>query len=270
MSRIIKNGKRFGIWALIMSLLFLLTPQAEAEQADSIPQGVLDACDYVVQVNMFFEDEKGDIIDYYAGPGVIGMRLNLDGYWTHVITSRDFIYMFDTVNDYQSYRFSVFMDGEDYEVEQTGFHKEKKQDIGIVYLKDTLPGDNFAKFIGVSEMHVGDTVYAIGFQKKTDDPKATVANDNMIIVSGSILDLGFEYDGLSYIVADIPFDENLIGGPLVDENGNVVGLISRMRDQNRDRVYVTSGDDIFNILMEMNLPAASVGGIVPQNVDAEG
>ena len=117
---------------------------------------------------------------------------------------------------------------------------DTKLDIALIETDSNLIKNiqllNFAKY----EMTIGEPVYVCGF------PLLTTMGKELKITSGIISSLTGFNDDIKYLQTTAPVDPGNSGGPLLDENGNVVGLISAKHNQGTNVGYALKISSLSN------------------------
>lgn len=77
----------------------------------------------------------------------------------------------------------------------------------------------WAKF-NTNKIEIGESCYALGF------PLASLLGDDLKFTSGIVSAINGFKDNPNYLQITSPIDPGNSGGPLIDQNGNVIGVIS--------------------------------------------
>jgi archaellum component FlaC len=172
-----------------------------SDQIDSIEANMVNYTDVVAKI-------KPSIVridtDVYIGTGVI---ITKDG-WVltaaHLMEEATTIQI--TLTDGSVYY------GEDVYINDT-------VDIALVKIDSTKTDFTAASLGSSSNTEIGEQVISVGYALGLDgDPTYTAG-----IVSAIRID---DYDGLEYIQTDAPINPGMSGGPLVNMNGEVIGINS--------------------------------------------
>jgi len=195
-------------------VLILLTPALAC--AASVPNDVLDARNGVVRV--YSEDEE-----YYstATAFAIGKDKNEAQYF---VTNYHAIEL-DTSTAYIWY-------GVDGEAKASVLYYSKKDDIAV--LKTSAPIEGVTPLIlskNTGAKNIGEEVYALGYPADADTVYGTIGTTaNDVTVTGGIvsaykeINLGYTDETTWTMQIDVAIAQGNSGGPLVNENGRVIGI----------------------------------------------
>jgi S1-C subfamily serine protease len=90
------------------------------------------------------------------------------------------------------------------------------RELDLAVLKLATPRQTHAKVAPVSELEMGDPVFAMGSPRKM----------GFSLTSGIVSYAGRRYSNVYYVQTDIPTNGGSSGGPVLDEQGRVVGISS--------------------------------------------
>lgn len=94
----------------------------------------------------------------------------------------------------------------------------------------------------------GETVYSLGFSEAlTENDKTKYMQEDVSVGEGKIDNSSLEAEGVNYITHNSKIDVGETGGPLMDEEGYVIGLNQKIDAENL-MVYALSVDSIKDIL----------------------
>ncbi len=122
-------------------------------------------------------------------------------------------------------------------------YKEPSHDIALLKVDDTLfSGFNTIPYIFAnSDAKLGNYVFTLGFSKR-----------DVVFGEGSISSLtGFNGDSSSYQVS-IPANPGNSGGPLFDDYGYIIGIISGKNAQREETTYAIKSDFIKTLIDSAN------------------
>jgi S1-C subfamily serine protease len=90
------------------------------------------------------------------------------------------------------------------------------RELDLAMLKLSTPRPTHAKLASVSELEMGDPVFAMGTPRKM----------GFSLTSGIVSYAGRRYANVYYVQTDIPTNGGSSGGPVLDEQGRVIGISS--------------------------------------------
>lgn len=160
-----------------------------------------------------------------------GMALSNNGYFItnyHVIEGADSVYM-------QNFK------GEYYKANIIAF--DKKSDVAILKVDDkkfrfskTEPPYTFA----TGKNSIGARVFTLGYPE-----------DEVIYNEGYISGKnGYEGDSLQYLL-NMPAKPGHSGAPVVDRNGNIIGIVSANDNENASTTYAVSTKVIYSLIKDL-------------------
>jgi S1-C subfamily serine protease len=180
-----------------------------------------------------------------AAPAVLanfsgtGLALSNNGYFItnyHVVEGADSVYMQNVNGDYYKANLIAF---------------DKKVDLAILKVEDSK--FRFAKVglpytFATGKNGIGAGVFTLGFP------------DNEIIYNEGYISAknGYEGDSLQYLL-NIPSKPGYSGAPVVDKNGNIIGIVSAKNSEaNSNMTYAISSNVIYSLVKDLpvtiNLP----------------
>ena len=167
----------------------------------------------------------------------------------------------------------VLVDGKAYQINY-GDNVTLSQiaDLAIVKLDEPIPGRAPAVLGAADDVKPTDNVYAIGYPgySDTDDINNNYANssslegqlvrnytsgiDNLSVTKGTVVKTQVVNGGISNIQHDANVSGGNSGGPLVTENGSVVGVNSWLYDAgNASAFYAIDVDNVKTLLKQNNI-----------------
>jgi len=164
----------------------------------------------------------------YSGTG---FALSNNGYFVtnyHVIEGADSVYMQNFKGDYYKTNLIAF---------------DKNADVAILKVDDksfkfsnSEPPYTFAP----GKNGIGSRVYTLGYPENE-----VVYNEGYISVKN-----GYEGDSLQYLL-NMPAKPGHSGAPVIDRNGNVLGIVSAKDDENSTATYAVSSTVIYSLIKDL-------------------
>ncbi|MCR5088000.1 MAG: trypsin-like peptidase domain-containing protein [Oscillospiraceae bacterium] len=243
----------------------------ERELPDSsIPEAVLEARDIAAHVYLLFYDNTNSVIAYSSSTGCIGAGMN--GMVREIAdvlgTTSDYVLCQYSCVDpslagfsFDHYSLKVIVDNIVYDVDRFGAIPTLSQDLGILILSDTIKERNGFLLTEKDSVQIGDMVYALGYPNSEDAGLQLLCRseaEEVTVLSGSVLEIKEGDDGVQYVYISDENGINMSGCPLVDKEGNLVGIcITRSNDSGiSNAIYA---DDIEEILIAGGLTNARSG-----------
>lgn len=93
--------------------------------------------------------------------------------------------------------------------------QDKKLDIALLQVEGASEAGNMP-WASVASVAMGDEVYAMGAPRKM----------SFTLTRGIVSHVGRGFEGVRFIQTDVPINSGSSGGPLIDEHGKVIGLLS--------------------------------------------
>src|SRR5690606_35114594 len=151
----------------------------------------------------------------------------------HVIKGADSIY----IENKNGNRFKV-----------VAVHKDIEHDLAILKVEDT----NFTTFgslpytVSNSDADLGEKVYTLGFPR-----------EDMVFGEGSLSSQsGFEGDSAAYQIS-IPLNPGNSGGPLFDDRGNLIGVISGKQLDAQGAAFATKSTYLMQMAEQLKADSAT-------------
>lgn len=122
-------------------------------------------------------------------------------------------------------------------------------DIAVLYLPDAnLP---FLRFADLSEMHIGDDVYAIGAPEGLayTFTRGTLSAKDRVV------------EGQSYIQTDASINHGNSGGPLLNDSGDVIGMNTLKLDETEGIAFAIPVSSISSYLNSVGIVIDSRGNV---------
>ncbi len=121
------------------------------------------------------------------------------------------------------------MQSDDAMFEATVVDRWSHPDLALLRIEDPTAMRKPLKLSSAANLEVTESVYAVGFPAATDMVSDAGGNlpssvDDMTTTAGMVTNTNVVSDGISCIQTDAALSNGNSGGPLVDENGYVVGI----------------------------------------------
>lgn len=145
---------------------------------------------------------------------------------------------------------------------------EANPDIAVIRATDPVEGCVALPLAEkVSEADVASAVYALGFPAIADDSETNrllAGSENMTVTRGVISRYGMmgSFDNCKMIVHDAKISEGNSGGPLLNSNGQVIGINTAMTwDSKTTSFYALSNTYIMSVCDELEIEYAVGSGM---------
>ena len=250
MRKMINFKRSITILLVLLSLtLFEPTLKAEAEEP-----AVLEARNSVVRIYQgVLVHLSGDQYDFLesTGTGFCVGKANHDV--THIVTNGHVVDVTANLEEIRNmggvYRNAelidvvtlILADNKAYEIDYVNnVTISQIADLAIIKLEETIPNRVPATLGNSEAVNATDTIYAIGYpaysdvedinNSITDSMVSQIVKEipsgisNLSITKGQVVKTNVVAGGISHIQHDAAISNGSSGGPLVDRNGNVIGI----------------------------------------------
>ncbi len=143
-------------------------------------------------------------------------------------------------------------------------------DMAVLSLQQAINNRTYLPIRKSSEVQQTETCYALGFPAEFAplETVQTFTSDDVTISNGQVAKLSTittNTGTANYVVTNAKITSGFSGGPLVDANGNVIGVSKGATSENyfdQDYYYSVATDEIINILESWGIDYTSAGGAV--------
>jgi S1-C subfamily serine protease len=251
--------------AILLSLIGLMAPARVAHAAETT--AVTADRDGVYLIKVYYETSNGEAYLLQYGSGFF---VNDESLLTcnHVIeidaeygASIQAVFGDDTYNDHIVYKVALMRD---LEVEVTLNRASVSTDFAIMSLQDAIAPPHSLALGSSADVKQTETVWTLGFPDVQVDfanltPLSFTASD-VTVGSGTVSKL-VDMDNTNFIQHNAPMSFGNSGGPLVDDNGVVIGINAQGTDvAGGDYNYSISIDQVKTALDKLAIEYASVAG----------
>lgn len=258
----IKNARltRIVVLAMVICMAVSLLLPTTALAANS---AVNDAKNGVVQICMTYTDDEGNIEIVNGGTGFL---INDNTVLTchHVVNleekkMNELVAKYGkTVPEIQSRLEIVITVSRDVTIDATVINSSATMDFAILRLSTSLQGKKALPIRSSETVEQTEHVFAIGFPDVSSDAQSfsTYTSEDATIAEGVVNKNSayFEHN-VKYLQTSCELDFGNSGGPMVDENGNVVGLCAGYLDAAASAVYFAVGiDQVTEVLTALGIP----------------
>jgi len=224
----VKNIRNRITLVLVLLLMFSLTFTSAG--AESNP--VAEARDGVVRI-VFAYMVDGEVIPQMGTGFFIGeegkpVEFILTN--AHVVTAWD-----PSTGEAIDYADEVEIVFDDYDTESTVTAKVLKVfnngvDLAVLRLEAPTTLRKPLKLLSAETVNIMESVYALGFPGIADDSSGDIKStiEDVTITSGSVTKEQYLEGEVKYLQIDAAISAGNSGGPLLDENGNVIGINSQV------------------------------------------
>ena len=227
--KIQKKLQRFGIW-LGMLLIFCCVYIQQTYAAEN-ENAIEDARNAIVEIQSGFVDSKGTFCQMKYGSGFL---ISNDDGAAYIITSQNIAD--NTLEDIKEYCKNNQINTEntqftnsvrivvkdDITVNAEILVKSEIEDYCILSTQNVVSEKSALKIGDISKLNDSAKVYVLGFP--TESEKIAFSNSDVEVIDGKIENKNFSDEKISKIEHTIQIPEGSVGGPLLDENGYVVGV----------------------------------------------
>lgn len=253
------------VFSLLFGILLLaLLPLSVLAESNPVPNAKKAVV--CIASGVYYKNGKAYTYDGYYGMGT-GFGVGKSGDNAQIFVTNSHVVSDDDDNPYDEVY--ILIDNADLDDESTVvpckiLYADADIDLAIIQAKDPIPGVRTLPLRSAKEISTGDTVYALGFPGIADvaaDANHYTVED--ITVTNGIVSRHLQSSGVDCMAHTAAINHGNSGGPLIDADGNVVGIntfgLTDMETADT-RGYAIYIDYAMEALDELDLPYTTEAG----------
>lgn len=259
--------KRYRLLSLIMAVMLVIglmfSVSVPAFAVDSVNENVTGVSNSLMQVRMIYKDDDGNEVAIQGGTGFL-INENTVLTCAHVVDvdteTTDLLKdLFGSKYNKNNLSLQVVVKG-DVTIPATLKKESQSGDFAILNLNEAIGNRTPASLGDSATVEATQIVYALGFPASVArlQNKNTYTSSDVTITDGKVSKLNSS-DGIDYIQHGAILTEGNSGGPLVDENGAVVGI---NKGQNDNYYYAISINQIKEVLDALEIQYTDGSSVV--------
>lgn len=247
-----RTTRRWISLVLILALAFSFTFTSASADADAVK----NARNGVVRIAFPFQDATGSYVQQGSGffVGKEGEPVE------YIITNAHVVTITDDQGNVLGYPDQVFVVFDDFNSDSTVKANvlqvfENGVDLAILRLEAPTTLRKQLPLRSTKEVGIMDLIYALGFPAIADDSSGYAPSkmEDVTITEGKVTKELYQDGETNYLQIDAAISSGNSGGPLVDENGAVVGINTSGRDPGHGTgfgyaLYIDYAMDYFNTM----------------------
>ena len=255
-------NKRIRIRQFFMFLLAIVMITARPLTSFAAEDQVKAAKKGVVEINIVCRDENGDDYVLLTGSGFL-----IDDHYA--VTLAHFLEPDDDVLEIYAEIFEVDVDtlldrihikvrANENSIEASVYTSDYDTDLAVLRLDSSISGCKALPILSSSTLTSSDDCYSLGYSSSVteySDPSEVITHHGTFKRIETL-------DGVEFVVSSTDLSSGNAGGPLVDENGSVIGVLAGQMADNSDNMecYAISSDSLMDILDQSGTPYRNADG----------
>lgn len=255
-------NKRIRIRQFFMFLLAIVMITARPLTSFAAEDQVKAAKKGVVEINIVCRDENGDDYVLLTGSGFL-----IDDHYA--VTLAHFLEPDDDVLEIYAEIFEVDVDtlldrihikvwANENSIEASVVTSDYDTDLAVLQLDGSLSECKALPILSSSTLSSSDDCYSLGYSSSVteySDPSEVITHHGTFKRIETL-------DGVEFVVSSTDLSSGNAGGPLVDENGSVIGVLAGQMADNSDNMecYAISSDSLMDILDQSGTPYRNADG----------
>ena len=258
---------RIVVLAMVICMALSLLP-ATALAANT---AVNEAKNGVVQVRVTYFNDLNQPMDLFSGTGFLvndNTVLTCNHVVTMSVTDMEVLAaeVGKTVPEFQSRLKIRITVSRDVTVDAAVIKASEEMDFAILRLNESLRGKKSLAIRSSDTVQQTEHVYSIGYPDISSSSQSfnTYTSDDATITEGVVNKNGAYFgSNTNYLQTSCNLDNGNSGGPMVDENGYVVGISAGyIGDDATEYYYAVAIDQVVEILTSLGIPFTSADAVV--------
>ena len=255
-------NKRINIRQFFMFLLAIVMITARPMSSFAAEDQVTAAKKGVVEINLDYIDENGDEYVITTGSGFL-----IDDHYAvtlaHILKPDDdvleiYAEVFEIDEDTLLDRIIIKVCANERSTEASVYTSDYDTDLAVLRLDSSISGCKALPILSSSTLTSSDDCYSLGYSSTVtqySDPSEVITHHGVFKRIETL-------DGVEYVISSMDLSSGNAGGPLVDENGSVIGVLAGQMADNSDNMecYAISSDSLMDILDQSGTPYRNADG----------
>lgn len=130
--------------------------------------------------------------------------------------------------------------------------KSEKENFAVIRLDSGINGKTTLKLGKTTDLTVGDGIYAMGFAEKANkkDANTQFISADVETMEGKMQDNAMEKEGICYLQHSAVVHDGNTGGPLLDQNGFVVGMNNAALNDEDPVIYFSLPVEVIRTILD--------------------